>query len=115
MKGETSISFLPLGAMGPTPEPATFTLGSTSGEAPEVLNTPQRGARIIINGITIPFEAAIHSAQNLVDIINSTANVQVVASLNRDGSLVVNTSPLGGPNPPVFTGDATLLQALGIT
>lgn len=113
MKGETTIAWLPLGAISGAPQVATFVDPSTSGEAPEVLNTPQQGARIIINGVTIPFEAAIHSAQNLVDIINSTPAAQVTAQIWRDGTLVVNPVP-GGPNTPVFTGDATLLQALGI-
>jgi hypothetical protein len=113
MKGETNISWLPNGAMTGPGQAATFVDPSTSGEAPETLNTPLQGARITINGITIPFEAAIHSAQNLVDIINATAGVQAVASIARDGTLVVVAAP-GGPTP-VFGGDATLQQALGIT
>jgi len=115
-KAKRTSSFFPLAniAQTPTPTTPTYVQPSTAGEAPVTQNAPARGGKFTINGVTIPIDIAMHSVANIVTIINGLGqSAQVVASINRDGSLVVNSSVVNGPDP-TFGGDSTLLTALGL-
>jgi hypothetical protein len=112
-KGKRPISFWPIAQVVQVPPVATYVSPSMGGEAPVTLNTPAYGARFKINGTSIPCDAGLDSAQNVCDIINATVPTQVFAFINADGSIEINA--VAGQAAPVFSGDATLLTALGLT
>ena len=115
-KGKRPISFWPIAEVVQVPPIATYTSPSMGGPAPVTLSTPASGARFKINGVQINgVDAGVNTAQNFVDAINNNTSVnsQVLAFLNADGSIEINAQT--GFAAPVFTGDATLITALGLT
>lgn len=110
-KGKITISHFPLAEVLQVPQVAKYTQPSMGGEAAKQLNTPASGARFTINGVTIPADAGVHTAQNFADAINNAA-CGATATIDFDGSLYLQSVPSGGPL--TFGGDSTLRTSLGL-